>query len=499
MSVSPQGQRALLLRVARAAMIERGLAPDVPPAAMAELQRLAEPAPPFGADIKDLRHLAWCSIDNDDSLDLDQLTLAAALPDGGTRICVAVADVSAMVAQGSAIDAHARVNTTSVYTPPQVFPMLPVRLSNDLTSLNPGEDRLAVVVETVVDDAGAAGASEVYRAVVRNQAKLAYPSLGAWLEGRGPLPEAVRAVDGLAENLRLQDQVAVRLMNRRHELGALEFETLEVQAQFEGDTVSGLAAAERNRAKDLIADFMIASNGTIARLLEARRFPVMRRMVRSPERWQRIVDIAETFGETLPATADAKALNTFLLRRRSADPLRFPDLSLTVIKLMGRGEYVISFPGDDASGHFGLAVREYTHSTAPNRRYPDLITQRLVKATLAGRPVPYSRDELEELAAHCTQKEDDAEKVERLMRKAAAACLLSERIGQDFDGVVTGAGAKGTWVRIIDPPVEGRIEDGAQGLDVGDRVRVRLTSTNPERGFIDFARVGHEPVVPRRR
>jgi len=483
--------RTLLLRVARRAMLQYGLEPDFAPAALAEAQALAEPAPPWGADVRDLTGLPWCSIDNDDSRDLDQLTVAEPLAGGGARIRVAVADVSAAVTPGSALDGHAGTNTTSVYTPPQDFPMLPDRLSTDLTSLGQDADRLAVVVELAVDAGGANGAADVYRAVVRNRAKLAYQSVGAWLEGRGPLPAAAGAVPGLAEHLRLQDQVAQRLKANRHEHGALDLDTIEVHARFDGDTVSGLAADERNRARDLIEDFMIAANGAIARFLEARRFPVVRRVVRSPERWQRIADIALEQGTQLPPEPDSKALNDFLIQRRTADPLRFPDLSLAVIKLLGRGEYVASFPGQDVTGHFGLAVREYAHSTAPNRRYPDLVTQRLLKAALAGREVPYARGALEVLAASCTLKEDGAQKVERLMRKAAAACLLSDRIGVEFDGIVTGASPKGTWARIFDPPVEGRIEQGQAGLDVGDQVRVKLIHADPERGFIDFARTRH--------
>jgi len=393
------------------------------------------------------------------------------------------------VAPGSALDRHARTNTTSVYTPPRNFPMLPDRLSTDLTSLNPDVDRLAVVAEISVGDDGTCGESTVYRALVHNHAKLAYHAVGAWLEGSGPMPGAVAAVAGLADNLKLQDGVAQRLKAHRHDHGALELETMEVRAEFDGDTVSGLEAEKPNRAKNLIEDFMIAANGTIARFLEARRFPVLRRVVRSPERWQKIVTLASEFGEQLPGDPDAPALNAFLLKRRAADPLRFPDLSLTVIKLLGRGEYLASFPGQAVVGHFGLAVSEYTHSTAPNRRYPDLITQRLVRAALAGRQVPYRNDELDALATECTLKEDGAQKVERMVRKAAAACLLSNRIGQQFDGVVTGASPKGTWVRVFDPPVEGRVERGQEGLDVGDRVRVRLVRTVPERGFIDFVRV----------
>ena len=492
------GQRALLLRVARQAMMERGLEPDFAPAAVAEAQRLAAPAPPFDSGVRDLRDMLWCSIDNDDSRDLDQLTVATGRSDGDARVLVAVADVSASVLPGSAVEAHAATNTTSVYTPPRNFPMLPERLSTDLTSLGQDESRLAIVIEVAVDGAGARTTSNVYRAAVRNRAKLAYPSVGAWLEGRGEMPPAIGAVPGLAENLRLQDRVAQRLREYRHENGALELESLEVHARFEGDAVVGLARDERNRAKELIEDFMIAANGIIARFLGDRGFPIMRRVVRSPERWQRIVDIAQHLGERLPPEPDAKALQEFLLRRRAADALRFPDLSLSVIKLLGRGEYMASFPDQKASGHFGLAVRDYTHSTAPNRRYPDLVTQRLIKAAVAGAPVPYARPELETLAAHCTQKEDDAQKVERLMRKAAAACLLTNRIGDEFDGLVTGASPKGTWARIFDPPAEGRIERGQEGLDVGDQVRVKLVHTDPEHGFIDFARVAHVAVGQRR-
>ena len=490
MSVEREQQRALLLRVARRAMIERGFQPEFPAAALAEVEALQGPAGSDRPEVRDLRALPWCSIDNDDSRDLDQLTVAAPLEGDRARILVAVSDVAAVVQPRSAVDAHARTNTTSVYTPPRNFPMLPDRLSTDLTSLVQDQDRLAMVVEIEVDGEGESRASSVHPATVRNHAKLAYPSLGAWLEGRGAMPPGVGAVPGLAENLKLQDRVAQLLKAHRHEHGALELETIEVRAQFVGDAIDSLAAEPRNRARELIEDFMIAGNGAIAGFLEQHRFPVMRRVVRSPERWPRIVEIALELGERLPANPDPRALNAFLIKRRAADPLRVPDLSLTVIKLMGRGEYVASFPGQPVTGHFGLAVSEYTHSTAPNRRYPDLITQRLLKAALAGLEAPYSRGQLDQLATDCTLKEDGAQKVERLMRKAAAACLLSDRLGEEFDSIVTGVSPKGTWVRIFDPPVEGRVEQGAAGLDVGDAVRVKLIHTDPERGFIDFARVG---------
>jgi len=509
MSVRREQQRDLLLRVARRALGARGFEADFSAAVLAEVRSLTPLTGPYGAEVRDLRTLPWCSIDNDDSRDLDQLTVAEAIAGGGTRVLVAVADVSAAVAPGSALDKHAAVNTTSIYTPPQNFPMLPDRLSTDLTSLVRDEDRLAVVVELVADDSGASGASSVYPAVVRNHAKLAYPSVGAWLEGGAAVPTGVGAVPGLADNLRLQDRIAQRLKARRHERGALELETIEVRAHFDGGAVSGLAAETRNRARELIEDLMIAANGAIARFLEGHRFPILRRVVRAPARWPRIVEIARASGEELPPAPDAPALNAFLLKRRAADPLRFADLSLAVIKLLGRGEYAASFPDQEVTGHFGLAVSEYTHSTAPNRRYPDLITQRLLKAALAGHEPPYTPEQLTALAAHCTQKEDDAQKVERLVQKAAAACLLGDRIGREFDGLVTGASPRGTWVRVFDPPVEGRVEHGSEGLDVGDRVRVTLLRTDPERGFIDFARTGpsrdgpesHRPVhspAPRR-
>jgi VacB/RNase II family 3'-5' exoribonuclease len=488
MSIARGQQRAFLLHLARQAMAERGLEPDFPPTAMAEAQHAVVPAAPFPAEVRDLRSLLWCSIDNDDSRDLDQLTVAESLPGGIIKVLVAVADVSALVAAGSAVDAHAGANTTSIYTPPAIFPMLPEQLSTDRTSLNPHQDRLALVVEVVIGGEGTVESFEIYRAVVHNQAQLAYSGVGPWLEGKDEMPAGIGVVPGLADNLRLQDQAAQRLRAYRHEHGALELETIEVRALFEGDAVSGLRDEERNRAKELIEDVMITANGVAARYLEGKQFPVMRRVVRSPKRWPRIVDIAHELGEDLPPEPDAQALHAFLLRRRAADALRFPDLSLTVIKLLGRGEYAASRPGQEVTGHFGLAVSDYTHSTAPNRRYPDLLTQRLLKAALAGLPVPYSDVELQALAVHCTKRENDVQKVERLLNKAAAACLLEGQIGRKFEGIVTGASAKGTWVRVFDPPVEGRLEQGEAGLDVGDRVRVRLIHTDPQRGFIDFAR-----------
>ena len=469
-------------------MVERGLLPDFSREAIEELGALQQKLRTPETGVLDLRDLLWVSIDNDDSRDLDQLSVSETLSGGAVKVLIAVADVDTLVKQGSAIDTHAKQNTTSVYTTPEIFPMLPEKLSTDLTSLNEGEDRFAVIVEMVVDPRGALSASDVYRARVRNHAKLAYNSVAAWLDGRGAIPEKLRP-DALQEQIRVQDRVAQQLKTERRLQGALGLETLEARPVFEGESIRNLELQEKNRARELIENFMITANGITARYLEAKQFPSLRRIVRSPERWARIVELAARLGDNLPAEPDCAALDHFLARRKTADPLRFPDLSLAVVKLMGAGEYIVEFPGDTPIGHFGLAVKDYTHATAPNRRFPDLITQRLLKAALRGESRPYRNDELKYLAQHCTEQEDDANKVERLVRKAAAALLLESRIGQEFEAMVTGASEKGTWVRLFDPPVEGKLQEGFKGLDVGDILRVRLTGTDVERGYIDFARV----------
>jgi exoribonuclease-2 len=473
-------------------MRERGLTPEFSRPAIEQTDatdHAATRAAAHDPTIKDLRALPWASIDNDDSRDLDQLS-AADPAAGHVRVLVAIADVDALVERGTPVDDHARTNTTSVYTAAEIFPMLPEKFSTDLTSLNQDEERLAIVVDMLVAPDGAVKDSSVYRALVKNHAKLAYDATAAWLDGKAPPPPRLAAVPGLAAVIELQDRVAQSMKGRRHEHGALELESIEPRAVWDGDAISDLKQDSRNRAKELIEELMVAANGVTARFLDKSGFPSLRRVLRSPERWARLVDLANELGERLPAAPDARALAAFLLRQREAKPDRFADLSLSVVKLLGRGEYAVELPGRRAEGHFGLAVRDYTHSTAPNRRFPDLVTQRLLKAALAGQRPPYEGEELAKLARHCTEQEDGAAKVERQVRKSAAALLLSRRIGERFAGIVTGASSKGTWVRIDHPVAEGRLVHGFDGIDVGDHVRVELVHTDVERGFIDFVRAG---------
>ena len=482
-----------LLNIAREAMRQRGLLPAFSAAAQQQAAATTEPIAATGPGLRDLRDLLWCSIDNDDSRDLDQLTVALPTANGVQRILVAIADVDALVAPGSAIDEHARMNTTSIYTAAGVFPMLPLRLSTDLSSLNEHEDRLAVVIEieieTAVGEPGASSTAQVYRALVRNKAQLTYGGVADWLDDKAPMPPKVAALAGLEDQLRTQDRAgqALKAMRRRH--GALSLSTPEARPVFGSDGVlTDLRTEDGNRAKELIAGFMIAANGVTARFLDSRGFPSLRRFLREPARWQKIAEIAATLGERLPAEPSPLALDAFLTKRRFAEPDKFAELSLTIVKLLGSGEYMLSRPGQRAPGHFGLAVNDYTHSTAPNRRYPDLITQRLLKAAMVGAAPPLSDDELTRLAHHCTEQEDNANKVERQVRKSAAALLLAPRVGQRFDALVTGVSSKGTWVRIAAPVAEGRVVQGFEGLDVGDKLRVRLIGVDAERGFIDFER-----------
>ncbi|MGC9157738.1 MAG: RNB domain-containing ribonuclease [Terracidiphilus sp.] len=477
-----------LVSAARAAMIEHGFQPDFPDGAETELKALAsESAPAFAAQVKDLRGLFWSSIDNDTSKDLDQIEWAEQRADGRILVRVGVADVDARVHRGSILDGHARSETTSVYTGVKVFPMLPVGLSEGLTSLNEGEDRIAVVIEFAVDEAGGVSDGKTYQALVRNRAQLAYHAVGAWLEGREQAPEKVAASAALAAQLRLQDQAARRMVGGRFQHGALDLETIETRPVMLAEQVVEIARLEKNRATSLIEEFMVAANGVVARTFEEAGVASIRRVVRTPRRWSRIVELAERLGTMLPATPDSKALNDFLLVQKRKNPDHFPDLSLAVVKLMGPGEYVLVKPNEVSPGHFGLAVQDYTHSTAPNRRFPDLVAQRLLKAWLARRPQPYSETDLNAIAARCTLMEDGARKVEREMQKRIAAVVLHSHIGQSYRAIVTGVNQYGIFVRTLDPHVEGMLVEGGKGLDVGDRVTVKLVSTDPERGFIDFA------------
>lgn len=472
-----------MVEIARRVLRENGFEPEMP----AGIERSIPADDPIGSAV-DLRALAWSSIDNEESRDLDQIEWAELLPDKSIRLLVGIADVDAYAPKHSAIDRYAATNTTTLYTGVHIFPMLPEELSTDRTSLLDARDRLAVVTEIVVRENGAIddARTKIYPAHVRNHAKLVYERVGAWLEGHGDPPPGA----GIAAQVTLHDQAARRLRRQRHEHGALDFDTVEARPVTRDGRVVDLVIVDKNRARELVEDLMIAVNGATARFLEQRGFSSIRRIVRKPKRWDRIIELAGALGFTLPAEPSATALADFLETRRAAAPDKFGDLSLSVVKLIGPGEYALQRATEPDTGHFGLAVDDYAHSTAPNRRFPDLITQRLLKACSAQHQAPYSDEELIAIATHCTDRENAARKVERTMRKVAAALLLHDRIGEVFDGIITGAGPKGVFVRLFKTPTaEGRIVGHEQGLDVGDKVQVRLVDTEPNRGFIDFVRV----------
>ncbi len=478
--------------IAWAAMDQYGFIPAFPPSVLREVGALGERVfPDTPSNPRDLRSLLWSSIDNHDSRDLDQIEVCEEGPGDEIQVRIAIADVDLYVPVGSAVDRHAAHNGTSVYTGVETFPMLPDRLSAGATSLLPGEDRMAIVIEYTVLPDGSVKSGDIYRAIVTNRAKLVYEEVGDWLEGTGPIPRAVRETPGLEEQVLLQDRAAMRMKRRRTEQGALALETIEAEPVMADGRVSGLAIQQQNRARCLIEEFMVAANGTVTVFLSEAGLPMIHRVVRTPKNWEGIAREAAERGEILPAGPDAGALTRFLIRQKAADPDRFPDLSLTVVKLMGAGEYVAFRPGDIPVGHFALAVTDYTHGTAPNRRYVDLIIQRLIKSVVGKeRYPPYTPAELDELAARMTDREKASQKVERFVRKAAAAVLLRDRIGETFEAFVTGASEKGTYVRLIDPPAEGKVVLGEHELRVGQRVRVRLVATDPYRGFIDFERAG---------
>lgn len=478
-----------LQAAAKQIMQEYGFEPDFSGAVRQQLAQIKSKPPQISpsGDVRDLRNLLWSSIDNDTSRDLDQIEVAQALPGGQTKVLVGIADVDLFVGKDSPIDRHAAQQTTSVYAGVRNFMMLPEELSTGTTSLLEGPDEACVVIELVVDNQGQTSSHSIYRAIVRNKAQLTYNAVGAWLEGTAPAPPKVAASSELQAQLKLQDQVAQALKGQRNQHGALNLETTEVRPIIVNDQIVDLCKQEKNRATDLIEDFMIAANGVMATTLEEKNVSSIRRIVKTPERWDRIVALAAEHGGHLPAQPDSKALNDFLEARKAADPDHFADVSLIVIKLMGSGEYVLERPGEPSPGHFGLAVSNYTHSTAPNRRFPDLVTQRLIKSALEGKSSPYSDSDLSAIATNCTTKEDMARKVERAMSKRIAAVTMSRRIGETFDAIVTGVTNGGTFVRVLQPHVEGLLVRG-QGVDVGDRLRVKLISTDPQRGYIDFAR-----------
>ena len=473
--------------VGQASRLSAGrLAPGVTNAGETPGAAGGRPAPLPELQPRDLRALLWSSIDNDSSRDLDQVEFVEKLPDGALRLLVGIADVDSSVPKGSATDSHAASETTSVYTGVMTFPMLPSELSTDLTSLVGDQDRISIIIELHILDSGEVNCHDVYPALIHNRAKLAYSSTGAWLEGTGPIPPAVAATPGMEGQIRLQQETSEKLRDLRKQRGSLTFGSVEATPVMENDQVKGLAVNRHNVAEDIIEGFMVAANVAMAQFLKEKGSLSIRRVVRTPKRWDGIQNIAVKFGVKLPPEPDPRALSEFLDQRKAADPEHFPDLSLSIVKLLGPGEYIVEAPGTEHEGHFGLAVHDYTHSTAPNRRYADLVTQRLLKATSAAGSAPYSESELSAIAAHCTEREDAARKVERLMRKVIAASLLSGRIGEMFDGIVTGVTPKGTYVRLLKFPAEGRLIQGAQGVDVGDKVQVRLISVDVAKGFIDF-------------
>jgi exoribonuclease-2 len=479
-----------LRSTAIAAMRQNGFEPEFSREVIREVRSLDDPSDnPLPAGCHDLRGLPWSSVDNRESRDLDQIEVAERLPDGSIRIRIGVADVGSLVQLGSAADAHAAVNTTSVYTGVAVFPMLPERLSTDLSSLNEGKERLAVVIEFDVTDDGALANPSVYRALVHNKAKLVYDDVGMWLDGNAPAPRAIAASREMEGQLRMQDEAAQRLRRARSIAGALDFESVEARPVVVNGKVVDLAVDRRNRARDMIEDFMVAANRSVATYLLERGSPSLRRVVREPKRWDRIVALAADVGEKLPEKPDNVALSEFLARRRAADPEHFADLSLSVVKLLGPGIYVLERRLGDrrSAGHFGLAVADYVHSTAPNRRFADLVTQRMLRAAESGGDQPYSHDELIEIAKRCTERGEAARKVERTMRKVAGASMLTERVGESFAAIVTASSPKGIYARVLNPPVEGRIVRGGRGLDVGDTVRLKLVVADPVKGYIDFA------------
>lgn len=489
--MNDHGSTSWLTERAHQAMLDNGFEPEFSGAVLGQLRQIADHGDVnYGADVQDLRHLLWSSIDNRTSRDLDQVEWAERLENGDIRVLVGIADVDAVVAKGTPIDVHAAQNTVTVYTESKIFPMLPEELSTDKTSLNQGEDRLAVVADMTVKANGDVPESTFFRAFVRNHAKFSYEEIGEWLDANGEMPEELANSPELKAQIELQQEAAKRLAAYREKKGALEFESIESSAVVEDGEIKGLVSVHSNSAKKLIENFMVAANVEMAEFLEAKGSASLRRVVKEPQRWDGIRRVADEFGFKLPENPDQPSLASFLDKRRAADPLHFPDLSLSIVKLIGSGQYVVERQGEDSGGHFGLAVRDYAHSTAPNRRFTDIVVQRLVKAVISNQPQPYSNEELDAIAQHCNEQEKAARKVERKMRKIVAATVMQRHVGENFEAIVTGVSASGTFARILRPPVDGRIEQGEHGLQVGEKVIVRLVSADPRSGFIDFAAIG---------
>jgi exoribonuclease-2 len=460
-------------------MIREGFQPDFPPEVLTQAASL-HAADSLDDACQDLRGLFWSSIDNTESRDLDQVEWAESLPGSRLRVLIGVADVDAVLPKSSVTEDHARTNATSVYTGGPVFPMLPERLSTDLSSLTQDADRRALVMEFVVADDGNVVCEDVRAAVVRNKAHLTYDQVAQWLQDPARIDPAIR------QQLLLQQEASRRLKAFRKEQGALTFGGVESVPIVVGNDVRGFGLLRENPARDIIESFMIAANVAMARFLRARDSLCLRRVVQTPKRWDRLQALAAELGTTLPAEPDAHALSDFLAQQKQANVEHFPELSLAVLKALGPGEYAVEHPGSEHEGHFGLAVDDYTHSTAPNRRYADLAMQRLLKASLAGAPPPYSETALTELAAHCTEREAAARHVERFMKKVAAAIMLGPQVGRVFDAIVTGVSPKGTFARLLTVPAEGRMVRGEPGLDVGAKIRVRLAGVDAAKGFIDL-------------
>ena len=486
--MNDQINEAKLDERARQAMRDNGFVAVFPQEVLDQVKALKENRQTqTNGSIQDFRNLLWSSIDNESSRDLDQIEYAEQLDNGDMRILVGIADVDALVPKDSPIDKFAAQNTVTVYTESEIFAMLPEDLSTGLTSLNENQDRLAIIVELVVKENGDVPGNNVYRGLVRNHAKLAYESVGAWLDENAPMPEKIANSPDLKAQILLQQKAADRLHEFRKAKGALEFESIESSAVVVNGQIRDIKSVEPNSARKIIENFMVAANVEMAEFLDNHNSLSLRRVVKTPERWDRIREVAADLGEDLPEQPDAQALAGFLDKRRAADPEHFPDLSLSIVKLIGAGEYVVQRPGEDGNGHFGLGVRDYAHSTAPNRRYPDIVVQRLVKAAIDGETAPYSEDELNAIAEQCNEQERAARKVERKMRKIVAATVMQNRVGQDFEAIVTGKTASGTFARILRPPVDGRIVKGEEDVRVGQKIEVKLLSADPRNGFIDFA------------